>query len=171
MMTKEIIGIWAEDENGLIGAGGRLPWHLPAELKHFKNETIGQAVLMGRKTFEGMGKRLLPKRQSLILTTDTSYQVDGAVVVHSLEEALEWHKQHKDISLYITGGSKVYEAFSGTYDRIVQTVVHGHFEGDTYFPKLDYNEFILESQKTYPKDDKNAYSFTVNHFVRKKEEE
>src|SRR5699024_11588003 len=85
-MTKQLIAIWAEDENHLIGVDGGLPWHLPKELKHFKETTMGQALLMGRVTFDGMGRRVLPGRDTLVLTRDKTYQADGVTVVHSRSE-------------------------------------------------------------------------------------
>ncbi|MGT2934648.1 dihydrofolate reductase [Streptococcus castoreus] len=159
-MTKEIIAIWAEDELGLIGVAGKLPWHLPKELQHFKETTLNQAILMGRVTFDGMNHRQLPNRQTLVMTRDVTYQVDGALVMSSVKEVLDWyHTQEK--TLYIIGGSKVLEAFDGFFDRVIKTVVHHQFEGDTYRPTLDLSRFIKESQTFYPRDEKNPYDFTV----------
>ncbi|MDV5972415.1 Dihydrofolate reductase [Streptococcus canis] len=159
-MTKEIIAIWAEDEAGLIGVDGKLPWHLPRELQHFKETTLHQAILMGRVTFDGMNRRLLPNRQTLVMTRDVTYQVDGVVTVTSVEKVLDWyHSQEK--TLYIIGGSKVLEAFDGYYNCVIKTVVHHQFEGDTYRPNLDLRHFVEESQTFYPKDEKNPYDFTV----------
>ena len=94
-MTKKIIAIWAEDENRLIGIDGGLPWHLPKELKHFKETTMGQALLMGRVTFDGMNRRILPGRETLILTRDKSFEVDGVTIVHSLDEVFEWFEEQR----------------------------------------------------------------------------
>lgn len=139
-MTKEMIAIWAEDEAGLIGVDGKLPWYLPRELQHFKETTLNQAILMGRVTFDGMNRRLLPNRQTIVMTRDVNYQVDGVLTMTSVEEVLDWyHAQEK--TLYVIGGSKVLEAFDGYFNRVIKTVVHHQFEGDTYRPKLDLSRF------------------------------
>ncbi|MGT2932573.1 dihydrofolate reductase [Streptococcus catagoni] len=165
-MTKEIIGIWAEDENGLIGANDKLPWHLPKELQHFKNTTLNQAVLMGRVTFEGMKRRLLPDRQTLVLTSNAFYEIPGVLTMTSLEKVLEWYHA-QDKNLYVIGGAKVLESFDGHFNKIIKTVVHHHFQGDTYCPKLDMSGFEEEDHFFYEKDDKNPYDFTV-HVLSKK---
>ncbi|KPJ22930.1 dihydrofolate reductase [Streptococcus phocae subsp. phocae] len=159
-MTKEIVAIWAEDESGVIGVDGRLPWHLPKELQHFKQTTLNQAILMGRVTFDGMKRRLLPNRQTLVLTRDKHYHVDGALTMASVEQVLEWyHTQEK--TLYIIGGNKVLEAFDGYFNKIIKTVVHHRFDGDTYRPRLDLHRFVTAEEVFYPKDEKNPYDFTV----------
>lgn len=101
-MTKEMIAIWAEDEAGLIGVDGKLPWYLPRELQHFKETTLNQAILMGRVTFDGMNRRLLPNRQTLVMTRDVNYQVDGVLTMTSVEEVLDWyHAQEKHFTLLV----------------------------------------------------------------------
>ncbi len=89
-MTKKIVAIWAQDEKGVIGKEDRLPWHLPAELKHFKETTLNHAILMGRVTFDGMGRRLLPGRETLILTRNPEESIEGALVRMSLTFAAVW---------------------------------------------------------------------------------
>lgn len=91
-MTKKIVAIWAQDKNGIIGKSNKLPWYLPKDLKHFKETTLNQAILMGRVTFKGMNKRLLPNRETLILISQFDYQVDGATVVTSVEDVLDWYE-------------------------------------------------------------------------------
>ena len=164
-MTKKIVAIWAEDENRLIGLDDRLPWHLPKELKHFKETTMGQALLMGRVTFDGMKRRILPGRETLILTHDKSFEADGVTVVHDVEQVLDWFKTH-DKTLSIVGGASIYETFLPYCDAIVKTTVHGEFEGDTYFPNLDLKAFKKVSESFNEKDDKNAYDFTITVFEK-----
>ena len=97
-MTKKIVAIWAQDEKGVIGKEDRLPWHLPAELKHFKETTLNHAILMGRVTFDGMGRRLLPGRETLILTRNPEESIEGALVFQNVEDVLEWyHHQGKNL--------------------------------------------------------------------------
>lgn len=163
-MTK-IIAIWAEDENHLIGKKGKLPWFLPKELNHFKEVTLGHTILMGRVTFEGMNKRILPGRQTIILSRDDTYKVNGVTVLSSVSEVLEWFKK-QDKDLYIVGGETIYKAFDGHYHQLIRTTIHGEFDGDSYFPKLDFSHFHHLSTKFYSKDDKNNYSFTVDHFEK-----
>ena len=164
-----IIGIWAQDKNGLIGKNGSLPWHLPAELAHFKKTTLNEAILMGRKTFEGMNKRILPKRQTIVLTRDTDYDSQSSEVLlfHNKEQVLDWYKK-QDKDLYIIGGAEILSSFEGNLDRIYRTTVDGEFSGDVYFPKdFSMDKFEKISQKKYANDEKNAYDFEVEYFARK----
>ncbi|AGM98922.1 dihydrofolate reductase [Streptococcus iniae] len=165
-MTKEIIAIWAQDEEGVIGRNGHLPWYLPKELQHFKKTTLHQAIVMGRVTFDGMKKRLLPERQTIVMTSDHTYKVPGVLTMSSLDAVLDWF-QSQERTLYVIGGKKVLEAFDGHFDRIIKTVVHHCFEGDTKAPNIDLSGFTEESQTFHEKDDKNPYDFTVYVYVKK----
>ncbi|MGT2928894.1 dihydrofolate reductase [Streptococcus dentasini] len=160
-LKKKIIAIWAEDQNHLIGANQTMPWHLPAELAHFKRTTMEAAVLMGRKTFDGMGRRVLPGRELLILTHDKGYQVDGVQTVSSIEEVLSWFEQQEK-DLYIAGGAGVYKAFERYFDVLIKTSVQAKFKGDTYFPDIQQDNYQLISEEVYQKDDKNPFDFTVS---------
>jgi dihydrofolate reductase len=165
-MTKKIIAIWAQDTKGIIGKNNHLPWHLPKDLKHFKETTLNQAILMGRVTFEGMNKRFLPNRETLILTTQSDYQVEGATVVNNVEDILNWYN-NQDKNLYVVGGSQVYKLFEPYIDELVVTQVQAEVDGDTYFPKdFDFSEFSLVSSDIYEKDKQNKFDFTVEHYVR-----
>lgn len=155
--------IWAQDEAGLIGAKGTLPWHVSADLKFFKEQTMGQTILMGRTTFIGMGERLLPKRTTWLLTKDTHYQVAGAKVFHSVEEVLQASLGQ---DLIVTGGAKVYENFLPYADRLVQTVLAKKFSGDTYFPKVNWDDFQLVTQVPFT-DAKSGISGYFNTYHRK----
>ena len=169
-----IAGIWAEDAQGLIGSNGVLPWFLPAELQHFKQTTMGQVILMGRKTFDGMHKRVLPGRTTIVMTRDEAYQVDheAVLVFHSPEAVLDWYqgqdpKAAKD--LYVTGGAEMFSAFKASFDQLYRTVIAGTFAGDTYFPKvLDMDKFKEVSSVTHPADEKNDYAFTVKQYEKKR---
>jgi len=164
-MTKKIVAIWAEDENHLIGVNDGLPWRLPKELKHFKETTMGQALLMGRVTFDGMKRRILPGRETLILTRDKAFEADGVTVVNDMDQVFEWFKNH-DKTLYVVGGASIYKAFLPYCDEIIKTTVHGEFDGDTYFPDVDLEQFTKVSESFYEKDDKNAYDFTTTVFEK-----
>ena len=163
-MTKKIIAIWAQDKSGIIGKNNCLPWHLPKDLKHFKETTLNQAILMGRVTFEGMNKRLLPDRETLILTTQSDYQVDGATVVTGVEEVLTWYKA-QDKNLYVVGGSQIYKLFEPYVDKLIITQIQADVDGDTYFPRdFDFSKFLLVSSEDYEKDEQNKFDFVVEHY-------
>ena len=101
-MTKKIVAIWAQDEEGVIGKDNRLPWHLPAELQHFKETTLNHAILMGRVTFDGMGRRLLPKRETLILTRNLEEKIDGVATFHDIQSVLDWYQdQDKNLKFML----------------------------------------------------------------------
>lgn len=168
-MTKKISAIWAQDEQGLIGKEGGLPWSLKADLEHFKQTTTGHAMVMGRVTFDGMGKRVLPNRISIILTHDREYQVehDRVLVLHSVEEVLDWYHQ-QDKNLYVIGGGQIFTAFEAYLDEIVKTDIHGRFEGDTYFPAaFDWSVFEEVSATRHERDAENPVDFTVRIFERR----
>lgn len=163
---KKIIAIWAEAETGVIGKEMTMPWHLPAELAHFKETTMGQVILMGRVTFDGMKRRLLPGRQTLILTTDQDFQVDGVLSFTSVDAVLDWF-QEQDKDLYIAGGASIYKAFEPYYDKVIKTTVHAEIDGDTYFPELDLTRFDVIGEKSIFRDDKNKYDFTIMTLERR----
>ena len=165
---KKIIGIWAQTENGIIGKDQVMPWHLPAELKHFKETTMGQAILMGRVTFDGMKKRVLPGRTSIILTQDQAYdsENDAVLVMHSKEEVLDWYR-NQDKNLYIIGGSQILRLFSDQLEELIQTMIHADIDGDTLAPKFEESHYERVRQVPHLKDEKNPYDFTVNYYKRK----
>ena len=166
-MTKKIVAIWAQDEEGIIGKDNRLPWYLPAELQHFKETTLNHAILMGRVTFDGMGRRLLPKRETLILTRNSDEKMDGVSIFNDIESVLDWY-QSQDKNLYVLGGKQIFQAFEPYIDEVIVTQVHASVEGDTYFPEdFDFSLFETVSSKFYDKDEKNPYDFTIQYRKRK----
>lgn len=166
-MTKKIVAIWAQDEEGVIGKENRLPWHLPAELQHFKETTLNHAILMGRVTFDGMGRRLLPKRETLILTRNLEEKIDGVATFQDVQSVLDWY-QAQEKNLYIIGGKQIFQAFEPYLDEVIVTHIHARVEGDTYFPEeLDLSLFETVSSKFYAKDEKNPYDFTIQYRKRK----
>ncbi|WP_075397473.1 dihydrofolate reductase [Domibacillus antri] len=145
--------IWAQDENGLIGKDNSLPWHLPEDLKFFKNTTLGHPIVMGRKTYESIG-RPLPGRENVILTGDRSYEAEGCTIVHSADDVLARSEE-----VFVTGGAAVFKAFLPHVDRLYVTRIHHIFEGDTYFDAIPWDEFEMESCVPGLKDDKNPYDY------------
>lgn len=158
--------VWIEDENQLIGQANQLPWHLPAELKHFKAVTMGDAVLMGRKTYETLPIKPLPNRRNIILTRNKDYVAPGAEVFHSKEAILSAVDTDQQ-TLHIIGGGEIYRLFIDEVDELYQTIIEGDFEGDTYFPTLDFSEFELLSEKEGIVDEANRHPHTFYHYRRK----
>lgn len=158
--------VWTEDENQLIGRANKLPWHLPADLKHFKAVTVGDAVLMGRKTYESLPIKPLPNRRNIILTRNKDYVAPGAEVFHSKEAILSAVDTDQQ-TLHIIGGGEIYRLFIDEVDELYQTIIEGDFEGDTYFPTLDFSEFELLSEKEGIVDEANRHPHTFYHYRRK----
>ena len=157
--------IVAVSENNVIGKDNDLIWHLPRDLKHFKDTTTGHYIIMGRKTFESNG-RPLPNRTNVIITRDKNYTAEGCIVVHSLEEAIK--RAENDSEPFIIGGGKIYEQALPLVDRIYLTQIHHSFEGDTYFPELDMNEWVVTDKRDFEPDEKNRYPFSILVLDRKK---
>lgn len=147
-MTVSIIV--AMSENRVIGNEGRIPWHIPEDTRWFKEKTLGHTVIMGRKTFESIG-RPLPGRKNIIISRKPDYTAKGAEVFHSLEQALESTGEPDD-ELFIIGGEKIYRQALGATDRIYLTLINRRYEGDTTFPQLPEREFEEVFKKMYPGD-------------------
>jgi dihydrofolate reductase len=146
--------IVAMSENRVIGRDGGLPWRLSADLKRFKQLTMGHHLLMGRKTFESIG-RLLPGRISVVITRLADYQAAGAVVAHSLEAARKLAAD--DPEVFIIGGGEIYRQALPQVDRIYLTRIHAQVEGDTYFPEIVDQEWTLREDTCYPRDARNEH--------------
>ncbi|MEK3946997.1 dihydrofolate reductase [Paenibacillus sp. FSL H7-0703] len=148
--------IWAMAQNGVIGRDNKLPWHLPRDMAFFKEQTINKTVLMGRKTWESFGGKSLPNRRNVVLTRDQCYRVEGAEVIHSLEEGLQLAKQEE---LMVIGGAEIYALFWPHADRLIVTRIEETYEGDTTFPELDWNGWNIVSETPGIKDDRNPYEY------------
>ena len=156
--------IAAMDRNRLIGNRNQLPWHLPADLAHFKKITLNKPILMGRKTYESIG-RPLPGRQNIVLTHNRSLNIEGVTVVNSLEEAIESLKDASE--LMVIGGSTLYELALPQAQRMYLTYVDGEFEGDAWFPEFDENEWNISELVTQEPDEKNSYGCRFITYERK----
>ena len=152
--------ILAMGRNRVIGRDEQLPWHMPADLAHFKATTLGKPILMGRKTWESIGKAL-PGRLNIVLTGQAGYDADGATVVNSIDDAISLCGSADE--LMVIGGAGVYQAFLPSAQKIYQTLIDEDFEGDTFFPELDEQEWHEEAREDHRADDKNPhdYSFRV----------
>lgn len=152
--------IVAHDETLLIGRDGDLPWRLPNDLKYFKALTLGQTVLMGRKTWESLPRRPLPGRENRVLTRDAGYLAEGAQVFHTLDAALAPPMQGE---LFVIGGASLYALCLPLARRLYVTEVHAHGEGDTYFPAYRAGDYWEVSRERHPADASHAvaYSFVT----------
>lgn len=149
----------AVSENGVIGRDNQLPWHLPNDLKYFKNLTWGLPILMGRKTFDSIGKPL-PGRKSIVITRNRHWQHQGVEVVHSLEEAIEKATGYGAKEIFVIGGAEIFETCLPTATRLYLTRIHHAFEGDVFFPRIDEKVWELASSRFCEKDEKNGYDHT-----------
>lgn len=156
----------AAAENNVIGKDNDLIWYLPADLKHFKRLTMGHPMIMGRKTYEAIGKPL-PGRTSIIITSQLDYHADGCIVVHSLEEAIAKGKELDAEQVSIIGGANVYRQALPFTDKVYLTRVHHTFDGDAYFPELPENEWQVVEQEQHEPDEKNKYSYAFLTLERK----
>lgn len=156
--------IVARADNGVIGKDNGLIWHMPHDLKFFKETTSGHYVLMGRKSYESVGKPL-PNRLNIIITRNTDYSVEGAMVVHSLQEALELAEKQQQQEVFILGGGEIYRQAleKKLVDRIYLTEIKDTFEGDTYFPELNPDEWKETHREEFQADHKNPHDYA---FVR-----
>ncbi|MGB4400114.1 MAG: dihydrofolate reductase [Daejeonella sp.] len=155
--------IVAVDENNGIGKDNKLPWHLPADLKHFKNLTTGHPIIMGRKTFESIGKAL-PNRLNIVVSRQSSYTAEGATVVSSLEEAMGLCDESEEA--FIIGGAQIFEHSFSYADILYLTVIHHQFDADTFFPKVDKETWKEVESTTHAPDEKNLYSYTFIKYKR-----
>jgi dihydrofolate reductase len=161
MMVCMVVAI---AQNYAIGKDNELLWHLPKDLKHFKTITSGGTIIMGRKTFDSIGKPL-PNRRNIVITRNTDLTIKGAEVVNSVEGALKIAEG--DDVVYIVGGGEIYKMAMDVTDRIYLTTVHHDFEGDAYFPEIDYNIWKETASEHHQSDEKHQFSFTFSTLDRK----
>ena len=146
----EIIIIVAIAQNGVIGRDGKLPWHLPSDLNHFKKTTMGFPLIMGRKTFESIG-RPLPGRDNIILTRDKSRQFPGCLTMYSLQEALDYCDTQEKV--FVIGGGDIFELALPHADTIIVTALERDVEGDVYFSDIDQDQFSLADRVKYNEEE------------------
>ncbi|PVW17167.1 dihydrofolate reductase [Marixanthomonas spongiae] len=156
--------IAAAGENNELGKDNGLVWHLPDDFKRFKKLTTGHHIIMGRKTFESFPKPL-PNRTHLVITRNLLYHKEGALVVHSLDEALL--KAQNDPQAFVIGGGEIYKMAMDVADKIELTRVHGTFEADTYFPEIPEAQWQLVAEIKHEKDEKHNYAFSYLTYERK----
>lgn len=162
MLNKTLTLVAAMGRNGGIGQAGRMPWHLPAELKHFKRTTLGKPVVMGRKTWESIG-RPLPGRQNLVVTRNKALRADGAQLVGSLVEAIE---AAEGTELMVIGGGELYRQALPLASRMVLTTIDIEPECDTWFPAWDPADWTLVDAEQVPPGEGNDLAFEVSEWMR-----
>ncbi len=149
--------IVAVADSGVIGRDNTLPWHLPADLQRFKRITMGKPILMGRKTFESIGKPL-PGRENIVVTRDPNYRRDGIRVVHDAESALRAAADAPEVM--VIGGAELFRALLPRAGRIHLTRVHGNIAGDVRWPALDERAWQVVEREVHPADERHAYAMT-----------
>jgi len=158
--------IAAVSENSVIGKDNQLPWHLPTDMKYFKNITWGMPVIMGRKSFEALGKPLRGRR-NIVITRNRNWRSDGVTAVQTIDQAVNLATQTDAKEIYIIGGGEIFNAAMPSADRIYLTLVHGSFEGDAFFPEIKQEEWKLTSNRDCDADEKNAYALSFQVWERK----
>ena len=159
--------IVAAAENNAIGKKNQLLWHLPRDMKFFKNITWAMPVVMGRKTFESMGGKPLPGRTNIIITRQPGWKADGVFVVNSLDaaEAVTIKMDFKE--LFVIGGGEIYIIAFDRASKIYMTRVHTEIDGDTFFPVIDNNDWKLITNTDNPADEKHAYPYSFQVWERR----
>lgn len=153
--------IVAVAENNVIGKDNSLIWHLPADMKYFKEKTSGHCVITGRKNYESIPEKFrpLPNRTNIVITRQENYTAKGAIIVSSIEEAIEKAKQTVDPEIFIIGGAEIYKQFLRYADKIYLTRIYHSFEGDSFFPELNNKEWKETERIKGISDEKNPYKY------------
>lgn len=161
--------IWAMARNGVIGRDNKLPWYLPEDLKYFKRVTTGKPIIMGRKTYDSIG-RPLPNRTNIVVTRDTSLTLPGVKVVTSLDDALELARAESVISdvdeVIVMGGAEIYAQALPHADRLYVTLVHAEVEGDAVFPPIDLDEYQELAREDFKAEGPNPYDYSFVVYER-----
>lgn len=157
--------IVACDEKNVIGKNNQLIWHLPADLKHFKNLTTGHSIIMGRKTFDSIGKAL-PNRNNLVVSRQNQILADGIILCHSLEEAILKAKSLSRDDIFIIGGAEIYKQALEIADQVILTRLHDYFDGDAFFPEMPSQEWEIIQTERGITDEKNPYQYSFLTYQR-----
>ena len=156
----------AMDKNRLIGKDNDLPWRLPADLAYFKKITMGHSIVMGRKTYESIG-RPLPGRENIIVTRNKDYVAPGCKVINTTEEIIQLEAVQEHKELFVIGGAEIFTEVLPFANKLYITMIDEIFDGDTYFPEVEKAEWTLISEEQGIKDDKNPYLYYFQVFERK----
>lgn len=159
MNTSIIVAV---GENNVIGKDNALIWHLPADMKYFKEKTTGHCIITGRKNYESIPEKFrpLPNRTNIVITRQHDYQAPGAIVVSSLEAALDKAKEIESEEIFIIGGGEIFKQSIPHTNRIYLTQIHHSFEGDVFFPELNKKDWEEISRVDFQPDEKNKYAYS-----------
>ncbi|MCT1532007.1 dihydrofolate reductase [Sphingobacterium daejeonense] len=165
MSYPKVTFIVAAAENNAIGKGNQMPWHLPNDFKYFKAKTMDHSIIMGRKTFESIGKPL-PGRRNIIISRQPTLNIEDVDVANSLQDVINYCRDEREI--FIIGGAEIFNQAMPMADEILLTRVHTNIEGaDAFFPELPESDWELISQEKHNKDDKHQYDYTFEVYKRK----
>lgn len=156
----------AFDENRVIGKNNELIWHLPADLKRFKSLTTGHVIIMGRKTYDSIGKPL-PNRTTIVISRNPDLQIEGVICTCSMEEAILKAKSLSREEIFIVGGAEIYKLSLAVADQILVTQLHDIFEGDTFFPEIVADQWEVIERERGVTDEKNPYQYSFLTYSRK----
>ena len=156
----------AAAENSAIGKNNQLLWHLPNDLKFFKNKTWAGVVIMGRKTFESVNKPL-PGRLNIVVTSNKEWKAEGVMVANDLEQAIALAQKENFKEISIIGGGEIYRQSMPLADTIYMTRVHTVIDGDTFFPEINIAEWELTGKDDFLKDEKHAYDYSFEKWIKK----
>lgn len=157
--------LFAMDRNRLIGANNDLPWHLPNDLKFFKEKTTGHTIIMGRKTFDSIG-RALPNRRNVVLSKKEISLPEGVELIHDMNTFLEWSTDHPEEEIFVIGGGGLFEQILPYADRMYVTLIDEEFAGDIYFPDFSLEDWNEVSRVKGKRDDKNPYDYYFIQYDR-----
>ena len=158
--------IVATSLNNAIGKANAMLWHLPEDFKFFKNTTWGMPIIMGRKTFESIGKPL-PGRTNIIITSNTDWKVEGTIAVANIEDAIKAAEATNAKEIFITGGGEIYKQTMPIANKIYRTLVHTEIDGDTFFPEIDETIWEKTFEKNVVADEKNKYDMSFQTWERR----
>lgn len=158
--------IVAMDEQRGIGKSGKLPWRLSSDLKRFRELTMGHHMIVGRKTFESIGKPL-PGRQTIVVTRSKTYRPEGCLVAHSVEDAIRMARKRGETEAFICGGAAIYAGALAEANRLYLTLVYAVVDADVFFPEIDEKAWVEKESESREADEKNQYPFTFKLIEKK----
>jgi len=156
--------IFAMDRNRVIGLNNALPWRLPADMKFFKETTMGHTVIMGRKTFDSMGKPL-PGRRNVVMSRNADLQLEGCEIVHTAEEAMAKYDDQGEV--FVIGGEELFRLFMPYVNKLIITRIDHEFDGDAFFPPIETTEWKLVTSEPGVRDEKNPYDYRFETYIKR----
>lgn len=163
----DISVIFAMGNNRVIGIENRLPWRMPADLRYFKKITLGKPVIMGRLTFESLGRKALPGRENIVISSQQNFQAPGCVVTPNLDTVFTLPQIKKASEIMVIGGASLFAQCLPLATRLYITRIHADFPGDSYFPDFDLKDWQEVSRENHTADEKNPYPYTFLNLVRR----